>query len=90
MVEDFVIWVGKEVGVKKSGELFIQIEGLTDVGSDLVWTERVGFLWVILWFSWSLRFMVAYQPSPWYETFPVPSAIGSVLELLQLGPLKSE
>ncbi|KUJ17180.1 uncharacterized protein LY89DRAFT_73285 [Mollisia scopiformis] len=29
------------------------------------WTKFIGRAWVFLWFSWTLRFMVAYQPTSW-------------------------
>ncbi|CZR61800.1 uncharacterized protein PAC_11697 [Phialocephala subalpina] len=38
------------------------------------WMNRLGVLWTILWFSWTLRFMVAYQPSIWVTSYSIPSA----------------
>ncbi|PVH78696.1 hypothetical protein DL98DRAFT_237574 [Cadophora sp. DSE1049] len=45
-----------------------------------VWAKRLGFLWVIVWFSWSLRFMVAYQPSSWFESYLSPSLSGYLMK----------
>ncbi|KUJ07503.1 uncharacterized protein LY89DRAFT_742739 [Mollisia scopiformis] len=42
-------------------------------------TRRFGFLWTILWFSWTLRFMVAYQPNTWVTSYSAPSIIGYVM-----------
>ncbi|KAK0114838.1 hypothetical protein ONS96_013320 [Cadophora gregata f. sp. sojae] len=39
------------------------------------WTKALGFLWVLGWFSWSLRFMVAFQPKAWSEDLTIPSAL---------------
>ncbi|KAH7304852.1 membrane bound O-acyl transferase family-domain-containing protein [Rhexocercosporidium sp. MPI-PUGE-AT-0058] len=40
---------------------------------ESVWSRSIGFVWVIVWFSWSLRFMVAYQPYLWTESHILPS-----------------
>jgi len=63
MLEDFVVYLGKEMGWKE-----------TD------WTRRVGFLWTFLWFSWMLRYIVAYQPFSWIE-LSVPSFISFVAKI---------
>ncbi|KAH7403741.1 hypothetical protein BKA64DRAFT_459639 [Cadophora sp. MPI-SDFR-AT-0126] len=47
---------------------------------ERVWAKRVGFLWVIVWFSWSLRFIVAYQPSSWFESHVLPSLTGHLMK----------
>ncbi|KAH7403907.1 membrane bound O-acyl transferase family-domain-containing protein [Cadophora sp. MPI-SDFR-AT-0126] len=39
------------------------------------WTKLLGHLWVIGWFSWSLRLIVAFQPKSWAEVFVVPSLL---------------
>jgi hypothetical protein len=56
MVEDFMIGIGKMVGMRENG-----------------FTKTIGFLWVGVWFSWSLRFIVAFQPSSYFEDFVIPS-----------------
>jgi hypothetical protein len=88
MVEDLMIWVEKEVGVKDSGKCLVR-RARIDADVIVVWTKRLGFLWVILWFSWTLPFMVAFQPSSWYDTFLLPSPTRLALELLSFGHFKS-
>lgn len=62
MMEDFVIWMGRMVGVRENGVL-----------------KMVGFLWVGVWFSWCLRFMVAFQTGAFFEEFAVPSLVEWVM-----------
>jgi len=42
-------------------------------------TKAVGFLWTILWFSYTLRFMVSYYPEEWNEVNSLPSLIETVV-----------
>ncbi|KAH6718771.1 membrane bound O-acyl transferase family-domain-containing protein [Leptodontidium sp. MPI-SDFR-AT-0119] len=46
---------------------------------ESVWSKRVGFVWVFVWFSWSLRFMAAYQPYSWTESYLLPSLSGYLI-----------
>lgn len=85
MLEDFAIFVGKRMGLKESGKhrdaaVYLRKVMLT----SLVWTKRIGFVWVILWFSWSLRFMVCHRTYSWEESYTLPSFSGYMLNRLEV------
>lgn len=47
------------------------------------WTKAAGHIWVLVWFSWSLRFIVAFQPKLWAETYVVPSSLQFMFNVLE-------
>ena len=46
------------------------------------WARTAGHVWVIGWFTWSLRFIVAFQPKSWAEKPVVPSLLQFVLDAM--------
>lgn len=82
MLEDLMIHVGRIYGVEKNGWCLFSLHYRTRADFlDLI--RRLGVLWVIIWFSWTLRFMVAYQPSSWVTSYSIPSVFGYVSNKLK-------
>lgn len=44
-------------------EDFVMLLGKAVGLRETVWTKSLGFFWAMLWFSGTLQFVVAYQPS---------------------------
>ncbi|KAL2066913.1 hypothetical protein VTL71DRAFT_1337 [Oculimacula yallundae] len=45
-------------------------------------SRALGFVWTFIWFSWSMRFMAAYQPFSWTASYIFPSLSEYLLKLL--------
>ncbi|KAF8852861.1 hypothetical protein BDZ45DRAFT_807110 [Acephala macrosclerotiorum] len=67
MVEDLVIHIWERCGL----------------GLPLDQIRRLGEVWIMIWFSWTLRFMVAYQPTVWVTSSSVPSLFNYVSSMLR-------
>ena len=80
MFEDLITFLGRSVGIKAGSEFRPCHNFQQSLICDIVWTKRLGFLWVIAWFSVTIRFIVAYQPSSWHETYQAPSVIDFVFK----------
>ncbi|KAL3421640.1 tat pathway signal sequence [Phlyctema vagabunda] len=44
----------------------------------------IGYAWVFAWFSFSMRYMAAYQPLSWLEEEGLPSVVRPVLKTVSL------
>lgn len=84
--EDFVIYLGKRTGIKKSCKLILTLPGCDCADTFVIpWKMTIlGRVWTFAWFTYSLRFDAAFHYGALIFEKPVlPSLLQSVF-----GPLK--